>query len=263
MGIGTVHEFAGDEIPVIIDALGVQAMPSVLRLDQQQTGADVDLSAAHRDSVRGRLRDRGELDDSGNVDLEVRGAVQAATAPDWMVGMVRIDVTQVLRVCLVGVGERRFVLSRNGTSFTTSELHAGDDISLVQTEIGSLVGEAPGASIREINQPSEVIDRDLDGCETSDDYAAAFFRYGLDETDARTLADALLSCNGQTQIVAHGDRESERTAIAVFDTNRGRIVSIATPSVSGERWTSIAPGDRSRIAAALRQLAHTLPGGVS
>ena len=83
---------------------------------------------------------------------------------------------------------------------------------------------------------------------------------GIDGTQSSDLRRSLLNAfDGRPE---NGSTPAERTVIAVFDTDRGRIVSVATPSVTGERWTSIAPGDRNRVSAALRQLAHTLPGGV-
>lgn len=259
IGFDTVHEFTLDEMLTLCDALALQSMPAVLRIEarDEDTSPAADLESARKNLVR-----EGELDELGNVDLDVRGALEAAIAPDWMIEMRRVDATQILRVCLVGVADRRFMLTRNGEQFTTRELRAHDDAALVQNEIGRLIGEAPGATVREIRQPSDVLDSALAACADPDDYAAAFFRLGLDETDARILSQALWSCSGQTEIVAHAASETERTVIAVFDTHRGRIVSVATPSVTGERWTSIAPGDRNRVAAALRQLAHTLPGGV-
>lgn len=259
IGFDTVHEFTLDEMLALCDVLALQAMPAVLRIEErdEDTAEATDLES----SRHGMVRD-GELDEFGNVDLDVRCALEAAVAPDWMVEMRRVDATQILRVCLVGVDDRRFMLTRNGEQFTTRELRAHDDAALIHNEVGRLIGEAPGATVREIRQPSDVLDSSLAACADSDDYAVAFFRFGLDETDARILSQALWSCRGQTEIVAHTTNEAERTVIAVFDTDRGRIVSVATPSVTGERWTSIAPGDRNRVSAALRQLAHTLPGGV-
>ena len=259
IGVDTVHEFTLAEMLAICDALALQSMPSVLRIE----APDEDLwPAVDLESVRRGLVREGELDDSGHVDLDVRSALEAAVAPDWMIEMRRIDATQILRVCLVGVGDRRFMVTRNADLFTTRELRAHDDVALVQAEIGRLVGEAPGATVPEIRHPSDVLDSALSSCADAEDYAAAFFRLGLDVTDARILSQALWTCAGQTEIVAHSSDDSERTVIAIFDTHRGRIVSVATPSVTGERWTSIAPGDRNRVAAALRQMAHTLPGGV-
>ncbi|MGU3292776.1 ESX secretion-associated protein EspG [Williamsia sp. M5A3_1d] len=258
IGVDTPHEFMGDEILVLCAALGIQTLPSVLRIE----GHDVDFPATDLPGARERLLESEVIDDAGNVSPDVRIALESAVAPDWSVQIRRIDATQMLRGCLVGVGERRFLVTRNGRRVTTREVLAGDDVALVQMQIGMLIGEAPGADIRELQHPSDELDRDLATCVTEDDHAELFFRRGLDVTDARALASALMACNGQTQIIANDDVPAARTVVAVFDTHRGRIVSSATPSVTGERWTTIAPGDPHRVAAALRQLAHTLPGGV-
>ncbi|MEH3154394.1 MAG: ESX secretion-associated protein EspG [Gordonia paraffinivorans] len=254
-----LHTFSLVEMLTLCDHLGLQTMPTVLRIEET---AEDGLTASSRSEAHAALVGRDVIDDSGNVDLHVRAILSAAANPGWVVEMRRIDITQVLRMCLVGSGERRFALSRNGSLFTVREVVAGDDARLVRSEVGALIGETARAAVPEVRYPSDVLDRALHGCIDETDHAAALFALGQPEAAARVLASSLCGCVGQTEIVALAGDPAHRTVIAVFDGPRGRVLTVATPSVSGERWTSIAPGDGGRIAAALRQLAHTLPGGV-
>ncbi|GAA1910062.1 ESX secretion-associated protein EspG [Williamsia serinedens] len=254
-----VHSFSLVEMLTLCDHLGLQTMPTVLRIEET---ADDGLTVSSRADAVASLVGRGVIDDAGHVDLHVRAILTATANPDWLVEMRRIDVTQILRVCLVASGDRRFFLSRNGSQFVAREVVAGDDARLLRSEVGALIGETAGAVVPEVRYPSHVLDRALHGCIDETDHAAAFFALGLAESAARVLAASLCDSVGQTEIVAMAGDPVRRTVIAVFDTQRGRVLSVATPSVSGERWTSIAPGDGGRVAAALRQLAHTLPGGV-
>ncbi|GAA2054963.1 ESX secretion-associated protein EspG [Williamsia deligens] len=254
-----VHRFSLVEILTLCDALALQTMPTVLRIEETP---DDGLTAQSRDDARAALEARDVIDDAGNVDLHVRSILIAAAVADWIVEMRRVDVTQILRVCIVASADRRFLLSRNGDAFAVREVVAGDDARLVRSEIVALIGEAPGADVPELRVPSDVLDTTLRSCADETDYAAAFFALGQPEPAARRLAATLVDCVGQTEIVARADDAAQRSVIAVFDTARGRVLSVATPSVSGERWTSIGAGDGARVASALRQLAHTLPGGV-
>lgn len=254
-----VHSFSLVEILTLCEHLGLQTMPTVLRIEET---VEDGLTASSRSEARAALVAREVIDDADNVDLHVRTILAAAARPDWAVEVRRIDITQILRVCLVASGDRRFFLSRTGSDFTVREVVAGDDARLVRSELVALIGETAGADLPETRFPSDVLDRALRGCIDETDHAAAFFALGQPEGTARVLAATLCDCVGQTEIVALAGDPARRTVIAVFDTPRGRALSVATPSESGERWTSIAPGDGSRVTAALRQLAHTLPGGV-
>lgn len=254
-----VHTFSLAEMLTLCDHLGLQTMPTVLRIEET---AEDDLTASSRSEAHAALVDRELIDDADNVDLHVRTILAAAARPDWTVEVRRIDVTQILRVCVIASGDRRFFLSRIGSAFTAREIVAGDDARLIRAELLALIGETAGAALPEIRFPSDVLDRALRSCIDENDHAAAFFALGQSEATARVLASTLCHCVGQTEIVALAGDPARRTVIAVFDTPRGRALSVATPSESGERWTSIAPGDGNRVTAALRQLAHTLPGGV-
>jgi hypothetical protein len=254
------YRFSLVEVLALCDLLALQTMPTVLRIEET---ADDGLGPDARAEARADLAKRDMIDDAGNVDLHVRTILSAAAVGDWTVEVRRIDVTQILRVCIVASGDRRFLLSRNGSDFVLREVVAGDDVRLLRMQVGALVGETAGAVVPELHAPSDVLDRTLRNCIDETDHAAAFFALGMSQDDAKSLAATLIDCVGQTEIVGCADDPATRTVIAIFDTPRGRVLSVATPSVSGERWTSITPGDGARVTAALRQLAHTLPEGVA
>ena len=247
------------ELLALCDALVIQTLPAVLRVEERHEtdSAAIELRAAGRST----LAERGVLDAMGNVHPTLKWMMQAAAHPEWMLELRRIDVTQVFRMCIVADGQHRVLVSRSGERFSFEEIRADDDAKLLVREVTARIGATAGAPITPLRFPSDVLDAALALCVDEVDYTAALFGLGVPEPQGRAVAATLSHCVGQTEIVVNNASLTDRAVLAVFDTERGRVVSLAAPSLGGERWTSIAPGDDYAVVSAVRQLAENLPGG--
>ncbi|MGZ8178596.1 ESX secretion-associated protein EspG [Williamsia sp. SKLECPSW1] len=255
----TEHRMTLAEVLVVCDLLSVQTLPSVLRVEE---ASDDDRVAQQvRAAASASLVEKGAIDSDGIPDPDLRQLFSALADPDWLVEMRRVDVTQVLRLCIVGDGESRFLATRNGDSLTFVPVFATDDAELIVNEIRPLIGATRGAAVESVRYPSDVFDTALATCDDEMSHAEAFFGLGMAEPAARGLARVLCGAVGQTEIVAEFDRPADRVVVAVFDTADGRVVSVSAPGYAGDRWTSIMPGHDHAVVGALRRLAEILPGG--
>ncbi|MBT0568577.1 ESX secretion-associated protein EspG [Williamsia sp. CHRR-6] len=248
------------EVLALCDELVIQTLPAVLRVEEP-CATDHD-AATFRAAGHAALVKRGMIDSLGHLDPHLKRIMLAAATPDWIVEMRRIDATQIFRFCVFALEDRRFSAARSEDGFTFADVVDADDEALLVNQIKPLIGAAPGApQVGQLRMPSEVIDTALAQCVDEVDHMEALFSIGVPESQARAIAGTLATCLGQTEIVVNNGSTSDRGVLAIFDTPRGRVTSLAVKSVSGERWTTIGPGDDHVVVNAIKQIAHNLPGG--
>ncbi len=241
--------------------VGVQTWPVVLDLypdtddavTAESIAADVDAAiAAHG------LWDRDEPVGPMAVALRV------LSAPDRMIEVRIFGADGVRRVCIARRDNDHVVADRRGRSVRISvpDITAIGEIGAV---ISRLFDDAAPMRIDGFSTPaSELADR-LDRCGTGEDIADALHACGAHAADATALAAALTAIRSRAEIVAVTRSDATVTqssgALAIFDTDRGRVVVSPSESPDGHVWSTMSPGTGHRIVQAVGLLIETLPGG--
>ncbi|PKZ64976.1 ESX secretion-associated protein EspG [Gordonia terrae] len=256
------------------ERFGVQTWPVVLDLGDvaENDGADTEsVTTADSDS-----------DSEADATIEALGLVEHGEPSAWAATVLRVLAQPWREIEIRSFSDgavRRMCVARNGHQHVLAKRTGpGVDITVVDVgDVAELAGivraqfDAPGsdastpADFTAFAAPSdEVVDR-LGRCRTGIETTDALHALGATPADAAVVSAAFASCRTRTEIVASmsedGRFAQSSGAVAVFDTERGRIVSSPSKSPDGRVWTTFSPGTGHRIAQAVSLLIETLPDG--
>lgn len=244
------------------DRFGVQTWPVVLDLAH---GVAVGDSAA------------GDTDQEVDAWLAAAGLIEHEEPTAWAATVLRvlsqpqreIEIRSytddgVRRICLARNAHDHVIARRLGDSVDVEVVHIAD-VDTLAASVRSFFDDEPACEFASISAPfDEVVDRlgrSAPGAETTD----ALHALGANPTDAVLVSSALASCRARTEIVASMNEDGRFLrscgAVAVFDTDRGRLVSSPSKSPDGGVWITLSPGSGHRIAQAIRLLIEILPDG--
>lgn len=249
------------------ERFGVQTWPVVLDLgDVENDGAEAEpIATADADA---RIEALG-LVEHGEVSAWA-GTVLRVLAQPWREIEIRsYSEDAVRRICLARNGLDHVFVKRTGPRVEVTVVDVADVEALagvVRAQFDASGSDASSpADFGAFAAPSdEVVDR-LGRCRTGIETTDALHALGATPTDAAVVSAAFASCRTRTEIVASMNEDGRFAqssgTVAVFDTDRGRIVSSPSKSPDGRVWTTFSPGTGHRIAQAVSLLIETLPDG--
>ncbi|MEU1980939.1 ESX secretion-associated protein EspG [Nocardia sp. NPDC019395] len=243
--------------------LGVQTLPLVLGVGPQQDSV-ADWTAA-QDEALAALRGVGLVDSYDEVEPDLAAALYILSNPDRELVSRVYTAEGARRVCLARRGAGHAVATRIGDTFDIRTTWADDDPAALTRPLLTVLGAGEPAPITSFSAPSTDVRERLDAAAGADGYAQVLYELGIEERTAIEFGLAIATCSTHAEIVAyaHGDGIQQRSAgaVAVYDTDRGRIV--ASPGVSPDSsvWSTFAPGTDHRLAEAVSALVGSLPGG--
>ncbi|MXP20568.1 ESX secretion-associated protein EspG [Gordonia sp. HNM0687] len=246
---------------------GVQTWPVVL--DLWATAADGDEQDATHAAADREIASRG-LFDAGEPVAWLGTALRVLAAPErqleirTMTSDTAIEAAEMRRTCVARSGHEHVIARRIGRQVDLRLLTVSaesDVAALVTSDVGAVEPlEFAGLSV-----PAEELAGRLADCGGANDIADALHTLGAVGSDAVILGSALTRCHTRSEIVAvswsNGGSTQSSGALAIFDTDRGRIVASPSKSPDGRVWTTLSPGGAHRITQAVGLLIETLPEG--
>ncbi|MGC4961985.1 ESX secretion-associated protein EspG [Gordonia sp. DT218] len=245
---------------------GVQTWPVVL--DLWATHADSDDHAAANAVADRAIGELGLLD-GGEPTGWLATALRVLSAPERRLEIRTMTdrpghTDGIRRICLARNGHDHVLARREGSRIELRQLAVPDE-----SDLGGIVArefdEAVGAGIAGFSAPADELAARLADCQNSNDTADALHALGAPSSDAIAMASTLMSCHTRSEIVAvswtGGAGAQSSGALAIFDTDRGRIVASPSKSPDGRVWTTLSPGSGHRIGQAVGLLIETLPEG--
>lgn len=251
----------GDVLFRLGERSGVQTWPVVL--DLYATTDDAEAAEAVAARADREIADRGLWDgDEPIVSLGV--ALRVLSAPDRMIEARTFGPEATRRVCIARRDNDHVVAIRDGDAIEISTPEIGDDAEIATT-VRRLFAEVEPLRIDGFSTPAQELADRLARCGSADDIADAVHACGAHAADATALAAALTAIRSRSEIVAvertDGTITQSSGALAIFDTDRGRVVVSPSESPDGHVWSTISPGTGHRIQQAVGLLIETLPTG--
>ncbi|MFC8527928.1 ESX secretion-associated protein EspG [Nocardia sp. NPDC057227] len=252
-----------DGLLAVAHRLGVQTMPLVLAVGPEQDSY-ADWRIAQEAAVA-ELTGAGLIDDTGEVDAELATALFVLAQPDRQLAARTVTPDGTRRSCLARRGEEHAVAVRDGERYEVRSLWLDGSNSAAGAPLLAALDASTPADVPAFSAPADELADRLDAAVTVSDYIDAFYASGAPERDATRLGSALARTRACTEIVAlaHEDGRTARApgAVAVYDTDRGRVV--AAPSLAPDRrlWTTVTTGSDHRVAHAIATLIEGLPDG--
>ncbi|NKY50396.1 ESX secretion-associated protein EspG [Nocardia vermiculata] len=252
-----------DAVLAVAELLGVQTLPTVLAVGPRQDSRAA-FTAARAAALR-ELRDTGLVDSYDDIDLDIGAALMILARPERQLAARVCTESGVRRVCVARRGVEHAVAVRSGDDIEVCTLWADEDGASLARPILDVLGPAEPADITGFGCPTDELSRRLDDVARPSEFAEALHGVAVDERAAIEFGMALSCCRARTEIVAYAHDEGCITrssgAVAVYDTERGRIV--ASPGLAADLrlWSTFTPGSAHRVAQAVTALIATLPGG--
>jgi hypothetical protein len=264
----TAPEFSltDDQIDYLAIILDHQTWPLVLDVAPRHDRAerrDAAHSTAHQELTRsGSLS--GDPFTHAGVTESLADSLAILAHPDTVLEVRRYGAAEASRWCVARSGTRHVLARRTPQGLTIRAVTITD-----ATELGVVVARELGperaADVPSISAPAAEVRERLDASTTAADLADALYAIGASPVAASTYSVALESCVGHSEIVAvesgPGSRTRTAGAVAIYDTDRGRIVASPTISPDGRVWTTLSTGTPHRIAQATALLMESLPTG--
>lgn len=212
------------------------------------------------------------------VDGEPAGwlapALRVLAAPERQIEIRTFATGSALaarRVCLARNGNDNVVAIREGTRIdvrmadVATEERVGAIVAREVEPMASPGSPAPSIEFAGLATPAAEFAERLGRCTSAAETADVLRALGASVPDAVTIAAALDNCVARSEIVAvswsAGTSTQSSGALAVFDTDRGRIMASPSKSPDGRVWTTLSPGTGHRIMQAVGLLIETLPEG--
>ncbi|MFI9508652.1 ESX secretion-associated protein EspG [Nocardia sp. NPDC052566] len=251
-----------DGLLAVADVLGVQTFPVVLTVVPKHDHIDT-RDRARRAALDQLAADR-VIDQYGDVDEELAVAVRTLARPDREL-VARIYAPDGLRrVCLARRGLAHVVAERTGDDFDVRTVWGEEDPAVLVRPLLAALGFREPIELAPFTVPSDTMCARLDAARTSSEFADLAYHFGLAERDSVEFGMAMANCHTHAEIAAyrHDDGVTRRSAagVAVYDTDRGRLVAGPGRTVEGQRWSTFAPGTDHRLAQAISALIASLPG---
>lgn len=245
-----------NEMDFLVEELAIAEIPVVLNVFPRFD------DAAARDRAltdgRGALHSAGLLP-RGHVHEDLEQWLRVLEQPHYYVSVRVFEVSSgrvgpANRICLAS-DERTTVLAVRRDDVLTIEPVLGDPARTLARSIGPATPFDPGS----INAQTDLLAEALDAAPSDVGATAARLRgIGIADDRAATLAAAMATCAGRTEITAvvrrHGTRHAAGRPVAVFDTRPGRIVATSTVAADGRAWSSLAAGTERKLATAVGEL---------
>ncbi|WP_225729878.1 MULTISPECIES: ESX secretion-associated protein EspG [unclassified Nocardia] len=252
-----------DGLLALADRLGVQTLPLVLSVGPQQDSFEAWTEAQR--NAETQLKAAGLIDGYGEVTPELADALFTLAQPDTeLIARVFTGAAPV-RICVARRGEQHALAVRTGDDFDIRTVWADGSGAVLIRPLLDALGPGKPADVVNFSAPSDELSERLSAARTSADFTDAVYALGVAERDAPAYGLAFASCHAYAEIVAciHEDGVTTRPpgAVAVYDTERGRIV--AAPGIAQDQqvWSTVTPGTDHRIAQAISALIELLPGG--
>ncbi|MEC3919270.1 ESX secretion-associated protein EspG [Nocardia sp. CDC160] len=246
-----------DELLVVAELLGVQTLPSVLRVRPGHDSAAA--WTALRASAMRSLRSAGLLDAYADVDCELADALRTLEHPERELAMHIYTESGNRQACLVRHGAQHALAVRNGDAVEIAGIWADDGAALASPVIAVIGSGAPADTVPLRGLTCDILDC-LDTAREPSDYIRLLARFGMSETDALEFGIAMSHCVTRVEIVAYDHVSGGRSSgAAVYDTHRGRIVAVPTTAADGQCWTTLLPGSDHNVAGAISGLVRAMP----
>ncbi|QLY31860.1 ESX secretion-associated protein EspG [Nocardia huaxiensis] len=252
-----------DGLLAVAECLRVQTFPTVLAVAPQQDSFE-EWTLAQRRAVRD-LRAAGLLDGYGEVDPELATALLVLAQPDReVVARVYTGAPQPIRLCLARRAGDHVLAVRDGDSFDIRTVWEDGAGSALLAPLLRALGSCPPADVAGFSAPAAELAERLDAAHSSIDFADAVYALGVPERDATAYGLAFATTRAYAEIVAqaHEDGSTIRPpgAVAVYDTERGRLVAAPGYAPDQQVWSTLTPGSDHRLAQAISGLIDMLPG---
>lgn len=251
------------------ERFGVQTWPVVLDLGnvaaESDTGNDsANVTQADPDAVIAAL----ELVEHGEPTPWASTVLRVLAQPQREIEIRSYTDDAVRRICVARNGHDHVLVTRTGRRVDVTVVDVADVEALaavVRAQFDALESAAEPAEFTAFAAPSdEVVDR-LGRCRAGTETTDALHALGAAPADAVVVSAGFASCRTRTEVVASMNEDGRFAqssgAVAIFDTERGRIVSSPSKSPDGRVWTTFSPGTGHRIAQAVSLLIETLPDG--
>ncbi|MBF6349376.1 MULTISPECIES: ESX secretion-associated protein EspG [Nocardia] len=252
-----------DALLAVAERLGVQTLPLVLAAGPQQDSYEEWRAA--RERAVAELTAAGVFDTEGDVDPETAQALFVLAQPDRELVARGFAEDRTLRLCLARRGEQHALAVREGDRFDIATIWCDGSPEALARPLLVALGPAEAAAVAGFSAPADDLAARLDRAETTGDFADAIYALGVGDRDATVLAAAFFSCRGFTEIVAYSHTDGRTTrapgAVAVYDTDRGRISVAPTVSPDQQIWSTVTTGSDHRVTQAIATLLDGLPGG--
>jgi hypothetical protein len=246
-----------DELQVVADRVGVQALPVVLGIRPRHSTESALIEAA--DHATRALTDRGLIHD-GEARPELAALLRALQRPDRELAMRLVTPEGIAGVAVVRQGAQ-CISARRVANKIVLEVVAGE--ASLSAAAQALVRHLPTSAAAEISPVGAPLDAAVEALSGTHDSAVLSDRIRALGAEARTamlLGSALASRLAFAEIVYYalnGDADLIArcpAAVGVFYTKRGRIVGAPSASPSGQLWTTLKAGSDHAIKQAIGQL---------
>jgi hypothetical protein len=246
-----------DELQVIASRLGIQALPVVLNL-RPRHDTETNFAAAVDHATRA-LTERGLVRD-GEVAPELVPLVRAMQRPDRELAMRLVTPDGTARVAIIRQGAQCISARRVGDQVAVEAVEGQATLALAARALLRQLPAAPAAEIDPVGAPLDAAADALSGTHDAALLSDRIRALGADARTAMLLGSALASRQAFAEIVyysldgAEGRISRHPTAVGVFYTKRGRIVSAPSASPAGQLWITLKAGSDHAIKQAIGQL---------
>ncbi|MGV0476866.1 ESX secretion-associated protein EspG [Mycobacterium kansasii] len=264
----TAAEFNIDELLLLQKLLHVSAFPVVLEIRQPpHYFSDEGYALAEAEATES-LTDKGVVADGECIQATVSQWIWVLQRPDVELAarIWRDDTQMAISVCRRGA--QHVVAMRYQDLVTLQPLDDTAEVTSIAQVVAPVLaalGQAKVAEFEPINlltSEAAAIDQRV---AAGSDYAHELINAGAAHTPARLLSQALADRPQiwRSEIVAieyvPGRQILSSAAVGIFDTPMGRIVAAPSLALDGTRWSTLAPGNNTRIVKSTELVVETLP----
>lgn len=196
-----------------------------------------------------RCLDRPDVELSGDV-FDERGDAE--------------DERYTLRICLVRHGDTHVLALRNDDHLVVQEIFTGGrPAQALAAILGGVLGRRRPRRLEPWSAPAEVFD--TLPADSVDSAHRALLKagapHGIAGSVARVKHEATLWAGFLMHEYHDGGRTTTPGWAGVFDTQKGRVVTVPSRGLDDRIWTTLLPGDDTALDRAVTSLVSLLPGG--
>jgi hypothetical protein len=246
-----------DELHTLTDHLGFDALSETLVGRSQHRTVD------GRDAARGRATaamTARKLIDGGVVEAELADALKVMVRPDRELAMRRVTPNGIARVSVLRRGASGVHIHRAGAQVYLRRLSSIDTVNAALDALADDIPTARPADVEPTGGPQLDVAETLSGTHDARALSDRIRAMGASPRGAMLLGAALATRQAFAEIVYYQLVEHDGricrcpSAVGVFYTGRGRVVSVPSRSPAGELWTTLKAGSDIAVRQAVRQL---------
>lgn len=226
----------------------IETWPTVLNFIQRHE-SESHLRAAEQRGAE-ELVALGLLDKYGDVDESLMYALNILMQPELELALRFYGNTRK-RICLAGKAGKYVFAQREEDTILIANPTIRSHADLAEYLAGIFAESSTVIDFNGIRCLTNILSERLDKCSDLGDYLSVLLGFGASEKDARVAATVLSRCATQIEMVAYVNSVARKrispAAVAIFDSDYGRVVASPMVSHSGQVWTTISPGTRHRI----------------